>query len=104
MSAEQIIRTGNITAVFVSGIGRARASCSCGWDGHLRAFRSHAVLDAYGHGSRCPGAMPADPLIVDERLNQSLWRRLTPWPVVAASPLLLVPLSVWVYPWLEHLL
>lgn len=81
--------------MFVSGVGRNRASCSCGWDGPLRALRSPALLDAYRHGGQGIGCLPSAPLVVDERAPQSLWKRLTPWWVWALCPLLLILVAIW---------
>lgn len=61
-------------------------------------LRAVALMDAYGHAGRCPGCLPSEPLIVDERLNQSLWQRLTPWPVIVGLILLLIPAGLWLAP------
>ena len=89
MSADQILRTGvgNVVAVFRSGRGRNRASCSCGWDGPLRMLLPWALLDAWGHVGRSPGCLPSDRMIVDESVEHrlsagALLRKLTPWWVV----------------------
>lgn len=98
MSAEQIIRTGNVVAVLISGFGRSRAECSCGWEGRLRMLSGWSLVDAYGHAGRCVGCLPMQPVIIDERPIQSLWQRLTPWPVVVAMILLLIPAGLWLAP------
>ena len=100
MSAHQILRTGvgNVVAVFRTGRGRNRAGCSCGWDGPLRMLLGWALLDAWTHSGRSPGCLPSDRLAVDERSHHSLFRKLTPWPVVALSPLLLIPVGIWLAP------
>lgn len=98
MSATEILRTqiGNTTAVFRTGRGRNRGGCSCGWDGPLRMMRAWAVIDAYGHGGRSPACLPSVPLLVDESVHhrlsvRALLRKVTPWPVIVASILLLIP-------------
>jgi hypothetical protein len=94
----RILTRGNVVTAFVYARGKSRAECSCGYEGRRRFIRTAAVNDALIHSART-GCQADSPLVVDERAVGASWfQKVTPWPVLAWSPLLLIaaaPIRRW---------
>lgn len=93
--SDRILTRGDVVTAFVYRRGKSRAECSCGWEGRKRIFRGIAVVDALEHAHR-QGCAPDWPLVCRaEAPTKSLFERLTPPVVIAASPLLLILAVLW---------
>jgi hypothetical protein len=71
--------TTDIVSVFIYGLGKSRAECSCGWEGKLRWTRGRAVLDALMHAMDT-GCRENWPLVFRHRGEPPVSaRRRSPW-------------------------
>lgn len=95
--SDRILTKGDVVTVFVYRLGKSRAECSCGWEGPTRFLRAAAVQDAQRHSvsQRCGQRCLMDYPLVCTIEKVSLWRAMTPAPVVAAMPILIAPVALW---------
>jgi hypothetical protein len=96
----RILPSGDVVTVFVYRLGKSRAECSCGFSGKTRVLRAAAIQDAWRHSvsRRCGQRCLVDFPLVFTAEKVSVWRWLTPAPLVAAMPLLIAPAAILLAP------
>jgi hypothetical protein len=105
MGEHIINRTDKTTIVWKFPSGNYHGACDCGWTDKPRWFKAMATDRAWCHAA-ATGHSIASPLVTTllppntprRRSFSRLVKRLTPWPVLAALPLLLIPAGLWLAP------